>query len=447
MIFAAKQLFKIYLKIKNSNFHRNRYRLMQTQRLSRLKQSIKSKEGKNLLANFFSLSLLQVAAYIFPLITLPYLAKVIGINYFGEIAFASAVMVYLSTIVDYGFVFSGVRDIARVRDDLDAVSEIYSRIMWSRFVLVGISFIILTALIICVPQFYEKKAVLYATFLLVIGTALFPDWMFQALEKMKYITIFNVLVKLLFTVSVFIFIKKPEDYLLQPILTSLGYIVSGICSMWLINKWGIRMYRPGLRKIKESIKSNFDLFLNQIVPNLYNSMSVLLLGFFHGNAANALFDVGNRFTTAGVSFFNIISRTFFPFLSRKMSKHTFYLKLNVVLSLLMSVAMFIAAPWPKDFTQATGILRILSVSIFFLAMTNVFGTNYLILKKQEKKQRTITVWTSIIGFAMSIPFVYFGSATGAALVILISRMILAIWSAWESKKLMKLEANPGNILN
>lgn len=88
-----------------------------------------SKESKNLIQNFFALSILQIAGYVFPLITLPYLARVIGVEKFGEIAFATAVIVYMQAIVDYGFAFSAVRDIARCRADRQAISVIYSRVM------------------------------------------------------------------------------------------------------------------------------------------------------------------------------------------------------------------------------------------------------------------------------------------------------------------------------
>lgn len=397
-----------------------------------------SSESKNLLTNFVSLTLLQVASYVFPLLTIPYLAHVIGVDKYGEISFALAIMIYFQTIVDYGFVFSAVRDIARCRDDISKVSEIYSNVMWSRLVLVIISFSILFFLTLLIPKLHEMNTLLYASFLMVIGQAMFPDWIFQALEKMKYITIFNIVIKLLFTAAVFVFIKKPSDYILQPILTSFGYIVSGIGAMILIWKWGIKFNSPKLKEIRITIVSNFDLFLNQIIPNLYNSASILLLGFFHGNAANGIYDAANRFNTAGGSFFTIISRTFYPFLSRRMDKHHFFQYLNIGSALLMALLLFVFAPFiidtffPESFFPARNVLRIISISLIFLAMNNVYGTNYLIIAGYEKKMRQITMYSSIIGFAIAIPLVYFYSFIGAALTITISRAILGIWSMREA---------------
>lgn len=207
-------------------------------------------DAKILMSNFFSLAFLQVAGYVFPLLTVPYLANVIGVEKYGEIAFAMAVMVYFQTIVDYGFIFSAVRDIARCRKDYARISQIYSKVMWTRGLLVLCSFIFLILLILVIPKMREMWAILLASFLIVIGHAMFPDWMFQALEKMKYITIFNVVVKLIFTIFIFVFIHNPSDYILQPIITSLGYILSGLGAMWLINKWGISIFKPNFKEIK-----------------------------------------------------------------------------------------------------------------------------------------------------------------------------------------------------
>lgn len=418
---------------------------MKNRKITRLRQVLSKKsEGRRLISNFLSLSFLQIAGYVFPLLTIPYLAHVIGVNYYGEIAFALAINIYFQTIVDYGFIFSSVRDIARCRDNKEKVSEIYSSVMSARFFLVLVSFLSLLILICIIPKFWIMKWVLILTFLTVVGHAMFPDWMFQALEKMKYITIFNIAVKLLFTVAVFIFIRKPEDYLLQPILTAIGYIICGIGSMWLIHKWGIQFYFVKFTKIKELLKSNFDLFINQIIPNLYNSASVILLGFFHGDAANGIYDAGNRFASAGVNLFSIISRTFYPFLSRRMDKHLFFRRLNIGMAIVVAVSLYIISPYiinhffPNNFDGALPVLRILSISIIFIALSNVFGTNWLILNGYESKMRRITLWSSIIGLTFGIPAVYFWSYYGVAYTVFISRAIIGIWSWYTVSKLKKI---------
>ena len=200
-----------------------------------------SKEGKTVFANLGYLTLLQVAGYVFPLITMPYLARVIGADGFGKIAFATAVVVWFQTVADWGFNLTATRDVAQNRHDKNVVSKIFSNVFWSRCLLSIISGILLLLLIAIVPYFRENAAVILITFLIIPGQIMFPDWMFQAIEKMKYTTIFNITMKLIFTVAVFIFIRDKEDYLIQPILVTIGYLVCGVGALYLIlHKWAMR---------------------------------------------------------------------------------------------------------------------------------------------------------------------------------------------------------------
>src|SRR5699024_10814598 len=202
----------------------------------RLKKVKANKNAKTLIANFGYLSALQIASYIFPLITIPYLARVIGVDSFGKIAFAAAIMTWLKTVTDWGFKFTATRDVARNRDNHDRVSQILSNTLWAQFSLMMISFVLLCIAIYFVPTFRENRDVILVSFLLIPGRIMFPDWFFQALERMRYITILNIVSKLIFTLAVFLFIKEKSDFILQPLFISLGYIVAGITTMYLVLK-------------------------------------------------------------------------------------------------------------------------------------------------------------------------------------------------------------------
>ena len=207
------------------------------QLFARLKQS---KDGKTLVANFGYLSLLQVAGYVFPLITMPYLARVIGAEGFGKIAFAAAIMVWFQTIADWGFCYTATRDVAKNRDDKEKVSEIFSNVFWARILLMFVSFVALSICVMTIPKLRENANVIMISFLMIPGHIMFPDWFFQAMERMKYITILNIISKTLFTIAIFLFIKERDDYILQPLFTSLGFVVSGIIAMYyILIKWKI----------------------------------------------------------------------------------------------------------------------------------------------------------------------------------------------------------------
>lgn len=393
----------------------------------------RGKDRKVLAQNFAYLSLLKIAGYIFPLITLPYLARVIGTDGFGKIAFASAIVSWIMTIADWGFDLTATRDVAKNRDDIKKVSVIFSDVFWARCLLMLFSLFVLLLLIAFIPQFRSNALIILLTFLLIPGHIAFPDWFFQAMEKMQFITILNIVSKLFFTVAVFVVIKEPDDYIFQPILISAGYLFSGAIAFYMISrKWKVKILKPSFRKSIIAIKKSSDVFLNNLMPNLYSNFSTILLGFYGGDVANGLLDAGTKFVGASQQLLGVINRTFFPFLSRKINKHKSFSRIAVGLSTLMAVLLFLFAPliikifFTEEFYDSIIVLRIVSLSLIFLSLSSVYGANYLIIIGQEKKLRNITMFSSIIGFAVSFPLIYYFSYIGAAITVTLTRGILGL---------------------
>lgn len=386
-----------------------------------IKQINSSKDGKTVFANFGYLSLLQVAGYVFPLISMPYLARVIGADGFGKIAFASAIVVWIQTISDWGFNLTATRDVAQNRDNKELVSRIFSNVLWARSVLTLLSGIILLLVVLLVPYLRENADIIFVTFLLVPGYILFPEWFFQAIEKMKYTTFFNLFLKLVFTVAVFVFIHKREDYLIQPLLTTIGYLLCGFGALYLIfKKWGYTLCKPQWSEIFKTIRNSTDVFINNLMPNLYNSFSVMLLGFFGGSTANGIYDGGNRFPVIFYQFQSVLSRAFYPFLSRRPDKHSFNAKLNIVSALIGAVFLILLSPLVikimlgDEFEKSVVVMQILSFSVVFLAMDYTYGTNFLIINHKEKPLRNLTFVSSIVGMSVAIPLVYYFSSSFAS---------------------------------
>lgn len=391
----------------------------------------RTSEGKTVFSNILSLGLLQIAGYVFPLLTMPYLARVLGVSYIGKIAFASAVIVYLQTLVDYGFNFTATRDIAKKRSDIDEVSKIYSSVLYCKICLLIIAALILVALTLIIPKIREEYALFLSTFMLLPGYIVFPEWLFQGLEKMKFITILNIVSKFIFTIAVFLFIRSKEDYLLQPLLTAGGYIISGLIAMWIIRyKLGIHIISFRKCNIYQTLKGSTDVFLNQLIPNLYNNFSIMLLGFFGGSMANGIYEAGNRIISIIERLLNVILRAFFPFLARHSNKHKIYAIGHFSLFILSSIVLFVFSRqfilllFSEDFLDSIVVLRILSVSLLGLGLSQIYGTNYMIILGKEKILRNITLRNALLGFLISFPLIYFYGYVGAAITVGFTRLCL-----------------------
>ena len=266
-----------------------------------------NKDYKVLASNFGYLTLLQVAGYLFPLINIPYLARVVGAAGIGKVAFGSAVATWFLSVSTWGFNYTGTRDAARNREDKDKLSEIFSNVLWARFTLTVIGFIILLFLIAVIPSFRENWHVLLMSFLIIPANIIFPEWMFQALERMRYITILSLVSKLIFTLSIFVVVKEPGDYYLQPLMHAIGGVVAGgIALYFIICRWEIRLVKPSFKMIYSTIAKGSNIFINNFFPNLWNSMSTVFLGAFYGSVANGILSAGNKCLTIFQQFFSIL---------------------------------------------------------------------------------------------------------------------------------------------
>ena len=235
----------------------------------RFKRLTNTEDKKRIISNFFSLAVLQGANFILPLITLPYLTRVLGVEYFGLLAFATATVGYFQIITDYGFNLTATREISVNRDNKAKIIEIFSSVMTIKIILTVLSFILMTILVFTFKKFSQHWEVYFLTFGLIIGQALFPVWFFQGHEKMKYMTYLNILAKSIFTIAVFIFVRNEYDYWKVPLLTSIGFIVVGVLSQIIIKKkFKVSFEFQSFDKIKYYLKDGWHIFISGIFTSL-----------------------------------------------------------------------------------------------------------------------------------------------------------------------------------
>ena len=398
-----------------------------------IKGVFSNNERKTLVKNFSFLSLLEITTHLFPLITTPYLARVIGVKGFGILALGTAVIAYFQSFTNYGFIYTSVRDASRCRDNTDEFSRIVSLTFFSKSFLMLLSCALIAIATITVPFFRENAVVIWCTALLLPGHVLNTDWVFQALEDMKYITMRSILTKLIFTLLIFVFIHRPEDYLWQPILTAFGMLVPSIWGLIILkHRFGVKIIMPPFKEIVAQIHNGFNMFVTIFLPTVYTNLNVLLLSGYNGEKATGIYSGGTKFTSIAYNLFQLLSRTFFPFFARKLDAHKMYVKFSFFLAIIISLIFFVFARpivlffLGAEFEETVNVLRIVAFTPIAMSLMNSYGINYLVIKKKERLMRNIILFTSFFGIVLGAIGAIYYSYIGVACVSLLTQFLRAI---------------------
>lgn len=388
---------------------------------------------ESILSNIFYLFLIQLISYALPFLTLPYVTRVVGAEMFGIIAFSSAFILYFNFIVDFGFNYTAVREIAKNKNDITKVSKIFCNIMTARLFLLIIAFVLIFLLTNIFDIFNEHKSIIYFSSLSIVGIYFLPEWFFQGIEKMKYIAIFSFLSKLIFTILVFLFINQKEDYILYPLFQSIGSFFSGLLSIYFIlKKYKLKIIIPPTLAIFNTLKQSFNMFISVFLPNFYNNISIIFLTNFSGNSNAGIFEAGNRFIVLSHQLSTVLNRAFYPFLARKIDKHNIFVIFNLIFSIFLSLTLFFSAELivkyflTSEFKDSALVIKYMSITPLLFFLNTTYGTGYLSLINKEKELRNIVAGCSIIGFFLSLILIKNYGFIGACLTLIIIRGLMGV---------------------
>jgi PST family polysaccharide transporter len=403
-----------------------------------------------------------------PLITLPYLVRVLGPEKYGLTVFAQTFTTYFQILTDYGFNLSATREISINRENKKKISEIFSTVLVIKFFLFLISLLIMTAIVFSFKKFRGEWVIYYLSFGTVLGQTLFPQWLFLGTEKMKYITILNIIARLIFTVAIFVFVRNVSDYLYVPLLTSIGFIVAGILSIVIVFfKFKTGFILPTLKMVKHHIKEGRNLFLSQITATLSDNTNTFVLGLFMNNTTVAYYNAAEKLIRALSQLQTPFVTTMYPIMAKLVKKNInkaiiFSKKVLLVVSFCYTALIVISFIISKQivtiifghgFESSAIVLRIMLVIPLIIFINNIYGTQFLINLKKNKEFLKVVVIGTILNILLSPFLTYLFGYVGAAISWLsaeISIMVGMYLSATKYVKQLKfkyifnLKAENGN---
>lgn len=400
--------------------------------------------------NIASLFLIQGANYILPLITIPYLIRVLGIEKFGLLAFSTALVQYFVVFTDYGFGLSASRQASILRDDANALSSYISSVFILKFVFMILSALVLFVIVLVVPEYRLYWLIYLTTFTMVIGNVIYPGWLFQGLEKMPMITVMNVTAKVISVAAIFLFVSGPQDIVMAATFQSAGTFVAGLIGLLAMKRLcpTLRFVWPGFSMLRVCLIDGWHIFISQLSAIMINGSNIFLLGVLQGPAAVGGYAVAEKIIKAANNAQVPVCNAIYPRVSRLFSHSPTdallflrkVLKFMLPLMLLGSVLLFflsdyivflIAGRSDPGIALQIRILAIVPASVF---VDNVFGTQVLLNIGRKSEFSKAILISGILSIAMTLLLVPRFGATGSAINYLVAQLSLLLLMIVYAKK-------------
>jgi PST family polysaccharide transporter len=298
--------------------------------------------------NFVALVLLQGVNYLLPLLTFPFLFRVLGVERWGLVAFGYTMMQYFVMLTNFGFNLSATKYISIHKSNPQTINRYLNSVFVCRFFLMAASFLLLLLLIPMFDMFRQDALFFVCYFGIVAGNALFPMWYFQGMEKMKYITVFNIVAKSVSCIPFFIFIRGPEDYRLVPVFYSIGFLLAGSISVYIIYfKEKQRFFIPAFKEIRFAFMDSFTYFLSSVSVSMYTHINTFVIGLVGGNTAVGYYSAAEKLYQAYNQLIIPFTGVMFPYIAktRKVAFFKRVMRFIVPTNLLLLTAVMAASYW------------------------------------------------------------------------------------------------------
>ncbi len=408
--------------------------------ISKIKIIFLKPDNKKLISNFISLSALQVASFILPLVVIPYLIIVLGIEKFGLVSLAQALMSYFIIFTDYGFSLTATRDIAIYRNNHKKVSSIVNSVFSTKLILGIIGLILFTIILFCVPKFSNDMLLFFYSFSMVIGQLLFPVWFFQGIEQMKYITYLTLTAKLIFTGLVFVLIKVPNDYIYVNILLGMGNIVSSIISIWFIRKkFNVHFKFSSIRRIQYHLKEDWWVLVSNFSGNIYINSNIIILGFFADSIVIGYYSIAEKIMLAIRQLLSVFSQVIYPHICKltksepKLLK-AFFKRVFIPFAIFIFICCVLLFVFSDNIVVLiTGcnignislLVKLLSIVPIIVCM-NIPAYQTLLSYNYKKSYSIVLISGAVISIILNFTLAYYYKSYGTAISIIITELFVTM---------------------
>lgn len=395
------------------------------------------KKGK-VVKNTFMLYIMNIAQLVLPLVTLPYLTRVLSISNYGVVNYVKSIMTYMQIIIEFGFLLSATKDIVKAKNNKE-IGRIVGNVTLAKIILSFFSFIVLVIFSLSIPLLRSHLLFTFLSYIPVFLTIFLFDYLFRGIEEMQVITVRYLIMKSIATVLTFFIVKGNSTMIYIPILDIIGSLIAIFFVVREFKKYDIKLSYGSFKEVWKTLSSSFLYFISNMATTAFSALNTLLVGILLSAQDVAFWSLVMQFVGAVQALYTPINNGIYPEMVRNKNINLIK-KIMLIFMPLITIGClitYIFAPLilrivgGMKYIQMSFLMRDITPLLFISFPSMLFG--WPVLGAIEKVKETtfttvLTTFAQVIGLVILILAKEFNLANIAMLrnltemILLISRL-------------------------
>ena len=401
--------------------------------------------------NFIMNIVLTMSSYMFPLITFPYISRILLPAGTGKVSFATSIVSYFVLVAQLGIPIYGIRACAKVRDDQEEFNKNVQEILLINIIMCIIAYILFALSLFCVPRFREEKKLLIVTSASILLTTLGAEWVFKALEMYSYITWRSIFFKTIALAAMFFLVHKQEDYIIYGAISIFASSASNILNFIYLHKL-VDFQKRFKLDLKKHMKPIFVFFAMSCATTVYLQLDTVMLGFIKTDVDVGYYNAAVKIKNMLLSIVTSLGAVLLPRVTAYLEKQENEKFKNLSVKVIRFI-LFISIPMLVYFTMfARPVILLLSgtayegaifpmqlimPTLLFIGLTNLMGIQILVPMGKERKVLASTIVGAVIDFGLNMILIPRYSSAGAAIGTMVAEIAVFVYQYFSDLDIFK----------
>lgn len=330
--------------------------------------NIKNNKHGVIFSNTLSLVSLQLVNYIVPFLLTPYLVRILTPNIFGVVSFGLSIVQIASIFTDYGFNLSATYSISQQKNNKESINYIIGAVILCKVCLLFLMIIFIFLYIKLETKYTNYHMYFYYLIFSIVGQTFQPIWFFQGIEKMKNITYYSIISKIIYFVLIFLLVKSQNDIIWVAKANGISSCTGALVGLTIMIRLGYFPKWPGVEFVKKTFIKSSDFFLSRASVAIYTSGSIFFLGIVSGPIQVSYFSCAEQLYRGCQAMLNPLSQVMFPYMTRTKNIVNFYkfLRIALLVCIIGSILGVLIGEWAIIKIYGIKLINSYSILVVFL---------------------------------------------------------------------------------